>query len=69
MNKRWGVLLAAGAALLSAALCLALFTWDNKYTRPGAQPINGLLILTERIWQRRPCAIWSGNGSTGPARC
>ena len=47
MDKRRGALLAAGAALLSVALCLALYNWDNKYTRPGAQPINGLLILSE----------------------
>lgn len=25
------------AVVLGSALCLSLYVWDNKYTRPGAQ--------------------------------
>lgn len=35
------------AVALGSALCLSLNAWDNKCTRPGAQPMNGLLILSE----------------------
>lgn len=31
---------------LASALCLALYAWDNKYTCPGAQPLDGLLALS-----------------------
>ena len=35
------------AVVLGSALCLSLYVWDNKYTRPGAQPMDGLLTLTD----------------------
>ena len=35
------------AVVLGSALCLSLYIWDNKYTRPGAQPMDGLLTLTD----------------------
>ena len=35
------------AVVLGSALCLSLNVWDNKYTRPGAQPMDGLLTLTD----------------------
>ena len=46
MGRRGGVLTAALSLCLAAVLCLALYQADNKYTRPGAQPINGLLALS-----------------------
>ena len=33
--------------VLGSVLCLSLYTWDNKYTRPGTQPLDDLLTLTE----------------------
>ena len=39
------VLLAALAAAL--LVCLCLYDYDNKYTRPGPQPIAGILYLDE----------------------
>ena len=35
------------AVVLGSALCLSLYVWDNKYTSPGAQPMDGLLTLTD----------------------
>ena len=32
---------------MGSVLCLSLYTWDNKYTRPGTQPLDDLLTLTE----------------------
>ncbi|MEG1918387.1 MAG: hypothetical protein RR092_06990, partial [Oscillospiraceae bacterium] len=32
---------------LTVALCLFLYHFDNKYTMPGVQPINGVLYLSE----------------------
>ena len=32
---------------LSLAFCLAMNHFNNKYTAPGTQPIDGLLILSE----------------------
>ena len=53
MRAAWkqllGLLLAAA---LGSALCLALNRWDNKYTRPGAQPLEGLLVLSEEELDR-----------------
>ena len=38
---------AAAAFVLTLCLCLFLSHADNKYTRPGPQPISGVLYLTE----------------------
>ena len=35
------------AVVLGSALCLSLYVWDNKSTRPAAQPMDGLLTLTD----------------------
>ena len=53
-NKYRGFAAAAVAAAVAVVLCLSLFHWDNKYTRPGAQPINGLLLLSEQELQEHP---------------
>lgn len=31
----------------ASALCLVLNRFDNKYTRPGIQPLEGLLVLSQ----------------------
>ena len=48
MRERWKNILAAVLVLaLASALCLTLNRFDNKYTRPGVQPLEGLLVLSE----------------------
>ncbi len=44
-RKQWICLLAV--LILSSVLCLALYHWDNKYTKSGTQGIDGLLVLSE----------------------
>ena len=39
---------------LASSLFLALGLWDNKYTSPGAQAVNGLLILSQQELERNP---------------
>lgn len=45
---------AAGTFVLSVSLVLLLYRFDNKFTAPGTQPINGMLWLTEEELTRVP---------------
>ena len=47
MNKRCSLVLSLLTLAATCVLCLFLYHWDNKYTAPGSQPINGILFLTE----------------------
>lgn len=48
MKRIWKHLLAVILVLVAAsALCLTLNRFDNKYTRPGVQPLEGLLVLSQ----------------------
>lgn len=40
--------------VLSSALFLALYHFDNKYTQDAPQPINGTLYLSEADWTKTP---------------
>ncbi|MBQ6696930.1 MAG: ATP-binding protein, partial [Lachnospiraceae bacterium] len=47
--------------LAASSLALALYHWDNKYTKPGAQPIAGILFVNETDWQETPLRfLWNG---------
>lgn len=48
MKRIWTRILAVILVLAAAsALCLTLNHFDNKYTRPGVQPLDGLLVLSQ----------------------
>lgn len=48
MREQWKRIVAAVLVLaLASVLCLTLNRFDNKYTRPGVQPLEGLLVLSE----------------------
>ena len=36
------------AALLTSFFCLALYFFNNKYTRQTIQPANGLMVVSEQ---------------------
>ena len=36
------------AALLTSFFCLALYFFNNKYTRQTVQPANGLMVVSEQ---------------------
>lgn len=40
--------------MLAVLMCLTLYRWDNKYTRPGSQPISGVLILSQEDVEQTP---------------
>lgn len=53
MKKSWNRLgLLALTLALSSALCLFLNLTNNKYTAPGAQPMDGLLVLSGEELER-----------------
>lgn len=54
MRKYRGLLWAALSVVLTVLVCLALFTWDNKYTRRDTQPISGVLILSDEDLNAAP---------------
>ena len=47
MSKRKTAIWTAVTLLVTVAVCLSLYQWDNKYTQTGVQPIGGLLVLTQ----------------------
>lgn len=52
MREQWKRIVAAVLVLaLASILCLTLNCFDNKYTRPGVQPLEGLLVLSEEELQ------------------
>lgn len=49
MKKNWKrVILLFLTLVLSSALCLFMNRFNNKYAAPGAQPMDGLLVLSEK---------------------
>ncbi|MEG2204174.1 MAG: hypothetical protein RRY21_03340, partial [Oscillospiraceae bacterium] len=48
MNRRKRMLLTVGSLLVSLALCLLLYRFDNKYTHQACQPISGVLSVAEK---------------------
>lgn len=54
MAKKRALCAVLATALITSALCLALYRFDNKYTAPGAQPISGLLELSEAELRATP---------------
>ena len=52
MREHWKRIAAAVLVLaLASVLCLTLNRFDNKYTRSGVQPLEGLLVLSEKELQ------------------
>ena len=52
MREQWKRIVAAVLVLaLASILCLTLNHFDNKYTRPGVQPLEGLLVLSKEELQ------------------
>lgn len=54
MDKKRGILLVVCTLAFSAALCLAIYEFDNKYTSKGSQPINGVLFLSQNDLAQAP---------------
>ena len=48
MDRKKRIVIAACSLILGILLCLALYHFDNKYTHTAAQPIGGVLILSEQ---------------------
>lgn len=62
MKQLWKqVIISLLALSLASALCLFLYQNDNKYTAPGAQPIAGMLFVSEQDWSTVPIRyLWNG---------
>lgn len=49
------------AVALSCALFLALYHFDNKYTKSASQAVNGVLYISEADWTNTPVRfLWEG---------
>ena len=58
MKRTAGLIL---TVLLAAALFFTLYKVDNKYTRPGVQPADGLFVLSQQDFAETPLRfLWHG---------
>lgn len=53
-TRRAGLLAAIITLVATLTLCLLCYRFDNKYTYPGAQPISGVLLVSEAELQEHP---------------